>query len=98
WITINGNLHQTGTIGFTSLDSVERTRVDFSLDYGTFYEEADEEMAKFIKGLQALMKKDIQRFKQEEVEYTITQDDVDTLAEMEAAIGAAEEEEEEAAA
>jgi len=98
WITINGNLNQTGTIRFTPLDSGERTRVDFSLDYRTFYGEPDEELAKFIKGLPAQMKKDLQRFKEEAEEDTFKQDADDTLAEMEAAIEAEEEEEEEAAA
>ena len=32
WITINGNLNQTGTIRFTPLDNGVRTRVEFSLD------------------------------------------------------------------
>jgi len=65
WITINGNLNQTGTIRFTPLDNGERTRVDFSLDYRTFYGEPDEDLAHFIKGLPAQMKKDLDRFKNE---------------------------------
>lgn len=65
WITINGGLNQTGTIRFTPLDSGERTRVDFSLDYRTFYGEPEEELAKFIQGLQAQIKKDLNRFKEE---------------------------------
>ena len=65
WITINGNLNQTGTIRFTPLDNGERTRVDFSLDYRTFYGEPDEDLAEFIKGLPAQMKKDLDRFKNE---------------------------------
>ena len=48
WITINGNLNQTGTIRFTPLDSGERTRVDFSLDCRTFFGEPEEELAKYI--------------------------------------------------
>lgn len=65
WITINGNLNQTGTIRFTPLDNGERTRVDFSLDYRTFYGEPEEGLAKFIQGMPAQMKKDLQRFKEE---------------------------------
>src|SRR5699024_12445840 len=73
WITINGNLNQTGTIRFTPLDNGERTRVDFSLDYRTFYGEPEEELAKFIQGLPAQMKKDIQRFKGEAEDDTFKQ-------------------------
>ncbi|MCC5913062.1 MAG: SRPBCC family protein [Balneolaceae bacterium] len=64
WITINGNLNQTGTIRFTPLDNGKRTRVDFSLDYRTFFGEADEDLAKFIDGLPAQLKKDLDSFKQ----------------------------------
>lgn len=64
WITINGNLNQTGTIRFTPLDNGERTRVDISLDYRTFYGEPDEELAKFIKGLPEQIKKDLEKFKE----------------------------------
>lgn len=65
WITINGSLNQTGTIRFTPLDNGERTRVDFSLDYRTFYGEPADELAKFIQGLSAQLKKDLNRFKDE---------------------------------
>lgn len=65
WITINGNLNQTGTIRFTPLDNGERTRVDFSLDYRTFYGEPEEGLAEFIKAMPAQLKKDMQRFKEE---------------------------------
>lgn len=92
WITINGNLNQTGTVRFTPLDNGERTRVDFSLDYRTFYGEPDEELAKFIQALPAQMKKDLQRFK-EEVESNTFKEKADaTLEEMEAAVEAEEEE------
>src|SRR6056297_3834524 len=64
WITINGNLNQTGTIRFTPLDNGERTRVDFSLDYRTFYGEPDEELANFIKGLPQQLKVDLGKFKE----------------------------------
>ena len=37
WITVRGNLNQTGTIRFTPLDNGERTLVDFSLDYRNAY-------------------------------------------------------------
>lgn len=64
WITINGNLNQTGTIRFTPLDNGERTRVDFSLDYRTFFGEAEEDLANFIEGLPAQLKKDLDKFKE----------------------------------
>lgn len=64
WITINGNLNQTGTIRFTPLDNGERTRVDFSLDYRTFFGEAEEDLANFIEGLPAQLTKDLQTFKE----------------------------------
>ncbi|SHE36622.1 MULTISPECIES: SRPBCC family protein [Fodinibius] len=98
WITINGNLNQTGTVRFTPLDNGERTRVDFSLDYRTFYGEPDEELAKFIQGLPAQMKKDLQRFKEEVESDTFKEKAEATLEEMEAAVEAEEEEAEEAAA
>lgn len=64
WITINGNLNQTGTIRFTPLDNGERTRVDFSLDYRTFYGEPDEDLAKFIDTLPEQLTKDLGTFKE----------------------------------
>jgi len=64
WITINGNLNQTGTIRFTPLDNGERTRVDFSLDYRTFFGEAEEDLANFIEGLPVQLKKDLDKFKE----------------------------------
>jgi uncharacterized membrane protein len=88
WITINGNLNQTGTIRFTPLDSGERTRVDFSLDCRTFFGEPEEELAKYIQGLPAQLKKDLQRFKDEVESKTFKQKAEDTIA-------AAEENEEE---
>lgn len=97
WITINGNLNQTGTVRFTPLDNGERTRVDFSLDYRTFYGEPDEELAKFIQGLPAQMKKDLQRFKEEVESGTFKEKAEATLEEMEAAVEAEEEAEEAAA-
>src|SRR5699024_8772613 len=65
WITINGNLNQTGTIRFTPLDNGERTRVDVSLDCRTFFGEPEDGLAKYIQGLPAQLKKDLQRFKEE---------------------------------
>jgi uncharacterized membrane protein len=94
WITINGNLNQTGTIRFTPLNNGDRTRVDFSLDYRTFYGEPDEELAKFIQGLPAQMKKDLQRFKEEAENDTFKEKADAALAEIEEAKA----EEEEAAA
>ena len=90
WITINGNLNQTGTIRFTPLDNGERTRVDFSLDCRTFFGEPEEELAKYIQALPAQLKKDLQRFKQEVENDTFKQNAEDTIAEQ------AEKEEEEA--
>jgi len=98
WITINGNLNQTGTIRFTPLDNGERTRVDFSLDYRTFYGEPEEELANFIQGLPAQMKKDLQRFKEEAEDDTFKQKADDTLAAIENAEEEAEAEAEEEAA
>jgi|SRR6056297_1694318 len=83
WITINGNLNQTGTIRFTPLDNGERTRVDFSLDYRTFFGEPGEELANFIQGLPAQMKKDLQRFKEEAENDRFKQKADETLAEIE---------------
>lgn len=97
WITINGNLNQTGTIRFTPLDNGERTRVDFSLDYRTFYGEPDEELANFIEGLPAQMKKDLQRFKEEAEDDTFKQKADDTIAAIEKEEAEAEAEEEAAA-
>lgn len=64
WITINGNLNQTGTIRFTPLDNGKRTRVDFSLDYRTFFGEAEEDLANFIDGLPDQLKVDLEKFKE----------------------------------
>jgi uncharacterized membrane protein len=63
WITINGNLNQTGTIRFTPLDNGTRTRVDFSLDYRTFFGEPSEAVAKFIADLPATLQSELQSFK-----------------------------------
>lgn len=64
WITINGNLNQTGTIRFTPLDNGTRTRVDFSLDYRTFFGEPSEDVAKFISDLPATLQAELQLFKE----------------------------------
>ncbi len=63
WITINGNLNQTGTIRFTPLDNGVRTRVEFSLDYRTFFGDPSEELAKFIEESPAQLIKDLETFK-----------------------------------
>ncbi len=63
WITINGNLNQTGTIRFTPLNNGSRTRVDFSLDYRTFFGEPSSEMAKFIEELPDQLLNDLEKFK-----------------------------------
>lgn len=64
WITISGSLNQTGTIRFTPLDNGKRTRVEFSLDYRTFFGEPEEELAKFIEELPAQLQKDLAKFKE----------------------------------
>lgn len=64
WITINGNLNQTGTIRFTPLDNGTRTRIEYSLDYRTFFGQPSEELAKFIEGLSASLQANLQSFKQ----------------------------------
>jgi uncharacterized membrane protein len=64
WITINGNLNQTGTIRFTPLENGTKTRVDFSLDYRTFFGEPSADVAKFISDLPKLLQADLQGFKE----------------------------------
>lgn len=64
WITINGNLNQTGTIRFTPLDNGERTRVEFSLDYRTFFGDPEDELATFIEESPAQLAKDLKKFKE----------------------------------
>lgn len=93
WITINGNLNQTGTIRFTPLDNGERTRVDVSLDYRTFYGEPEEDLAKFIEGLPAQLKKDLERFKNEAEEDTFKEKAEATIADSDAEESEAEEDE-----
>lgn len=73
WITINGGLNQTGTLRFTPLDNGERTRVDFSLDYRTFYGEPDEGLAEFIEYLPAQITKDLENFKEQAEAGTFTE-------------------------
>ncbi len=63
WITINGNLNQTGTIRFTPLDNGTRTRIDFSLDYRTFFGDPDEALAEFINSVDEQLKEDVERFR-----------------------------------
>lgn len=64
WITINGNLNQTGTIRFTPLDNGKRTRVDFSLDYRTFFGEPSAALGEFIAGLQDTLKAELEKFRE----------------------------------
>lgn len=64
WITINGNLNQTGTIRFTPLDNGERTRVEISLDYRTFFGDPEEELASFIEGSPTQLAQDLAKFKE----------------------------------
>lgn len=63
WITINGNLNQTGTIRFTPLNNGSRTRVDFSLDYRTFFGEPSEEVKAFMDNLEDTLKQELEKFK-----------------------------------
>lgn len=63
WITINGNLNQTGTIRFTPLENGERTRVEITLDYRTFFGEPTEELGKFIEESPVYLAKDLAAFK-----------------------------------
>jgi len=83
WITINGNLNQTGTIRFTPLDNGERTRVDFSLDCRTFFGEPEEELANYIQALPAQLKKDLRRFKEEIENNTFKEKAEDAVSEEE---------------
>jgi uncharacterized membrane protein len=64
WITINGNLNQTGTIRFTPLNSGSRTRIDFSLDYRTFFGEPDDDLRSFFESIQEQLKADLTFFKE----------------------------------
>ena len=95
WITINGNLNQTGTIRFTPLDNGERTRVDFSLDYRTFYGEPDEELAEFFEGVSDQLEVDLERFKEEAESGTFKEKAEATIAETESASEESEAEEDE---
>lgn len=63
WITINGNLNQTGTIRFTPLDNGTRTRVDFSLDYRPFFGGAEGDLKAFIDGMDDQLMKDLENLK-----------------------------------
>lgn len=63
WITINGNLNQTGTIRFTPLDNGTRTRVEFSLDYRTFFGDPSEDLASFIEEFPVQLVKNLEKFK-----------------------------------
>ena len=63
WITINGNLNQTGTIRFTPLNNGSRTRVDFSLDYRTFFGEPSDEVKSFMDNLEETLKSELEQFK-----------------------------------
>ncbi|TVR28928.1 MAG: hypothetical protein EA390_10610 [Balneolaceae bacterium] len=83
WITINGNLNQTGTIRFTPLDNGKRTRVDFSLDYRTFFGDAEEDLAAFIESLSPQLKKDLVKFKELAETDTFKDDAVNESKEVE---------------
>jgi uncharacterized membrane protein len=83
WITINGDLNQTGTIRYTPLDNGERTRIDFNLDCRTFYGEPGEDFAIYIQALPAQLRKDLEQFKQEVEADTYKQNAEDTIIEAE---------------
>jgi uncharacterized membrane protein len=97
WITINGDLNQTGTIRYTPLDNGERTRIDFNLDCRTFYGEPAEELAAFIQALPAQLRKDLEKFKEEVEADTYKQNAEDTVAASEEAREEQERQQEEAA-
>lgn len=63
WITINGNMNQTGTIRFSPLDNGTRTRVDFSLDYRMFFGEPTDEVAAFIDALPSELRSSLEAFR-----------------------------------
>lgn len=63
WITINGNMNQTGTIRFSPLDNGTRTRVDFSLDYRMFFGEPTDEVAAFIDDLPSELRSSLEAFR-----------------------------------
>jgi uncharacterized membrane protein len=94
WITINGNLNQTGTFRFTPLDNGERTRVDINLDCRTFFGEPEEELAAFIQALPAQLAKDLERFKEEVEKGKFKQNAEDTAAQAEEERAEKEEEDE----
>jgi uncharacterized membrane protein len=64
WITINGNLNQTATVRVTPLDNGTRTRVDFSIDYRPFFGEPSEDLSQFIESIPALLKGNLDTFKE----------------------------------
>ena len=82
WITINGNLNQTGTIRFTPLDNGSRTRVEFSLDYRTFFGDPSEELAKFIEESPEQLAKDLQKFKKLAESDTFKEDQLEPSEEV----------------
>lgn len=82
WITINGNLNQTGTIRFTPLDNGTRTRVEFSLDYRTFFGDPSEELAAFIEESPAQLAKDLEKFKQLAESDTFKEDQLEPSEEI----------------
>ncbi|WP_018126595.1 SRPBCC family protein [Balneola vulgaris] len=83
WITINGNLNQTGTIRFTPLDNGERTRVEFSLDYRTFFGEPSEDVASFIEDSPAQLAKDLETFKKLAESGTFKETEIESKEESE---------------
>jgi uncharacterized membrane protein len=86
WITINGNLNQTGTIRFTPLNNGERTRVDFTLDYRTFFGDAEEDLANFIEGLSDQLKIDLEKFKKLAESNTFKDETVEEKTESESEV------------
>ncbi len=82
WITINGNLNQTGTIRFTPLDNGSRTRVEFSLDYRTFFGDPSDELAKFIEDSPEQLANDLQKFKKLAESDTFKEDQLEPSEEV----------------
>lgn len=82
WITISGNLNQTGTIRFTPLSNGLRTRIEFSLDYRTFFGEPTEGAAKFIQESPAQLVKDLEKFKKLAEAGTFKEEQVESTEEV----------------
>lgn len=63
WITINGNLNQTGTIRVTPLENGTKTRIDFSIDYRPFFGNPSDGLATFIEEMPQTLMANLNKFK-----------------------------------